>query len=272
MITMRPANIGRLMIGAGHETQMTGLGSHRPLFGSRHATATLTLRCRPATSVAIWEDPTLQFSISISIYSETSSVGANDAPAPRLYHDVLNSYLHTYLHTDRALIAPLHLLHSGIYHAPGPQHHTDAQGGSVLYMCSLVRHPTHHIRLVGGEYDACQAHTAQRAHTGTTRGILQYNLLCSGAISLNYAEHISAELGRWAGRWWYVDVSFTTILTLWRTLQIIQIPQNRAEELSKKHVCHPHILLSAPVVLSTTHDGSTHHHLLGCSLAGLVLS
>jgi hypothetical protein len=38
---MRPANIYDVMIGRGDETQMTGLGSHRPLFTSRHATATL---------------------------------------------------------------------------------------------------------------------------------------------------------------------------------------------------------------------------------------
>ena len=39
--TMRPANIYDRMIGERGETQMTGYGSHRPLFISRHATATL---------------------------------------------------------------------------------------------------------------------------------------------------------------------------------------------------------------------------------------
>ena len=38
--TMRPANIDDLMIGNLGETQMTGVESHRPLFISRHATAT----------------------------------------------------------------------------------------------------------------------------------------------------------------------------------------------------------------------------------------
>jgi hypothetical protein len=46
VITMRPANIYDLMIGSGDETQMTGNESHRPLFSSRHATATLRWQYR----------------------------------------------------------------------------------------------------------------------------------------------------------------------------------------------------------------------------------
>ena len=55
VITTRPANIGHLMIGGGGETQMTGLGSHRPSFASRHATATLT-SVTTVPSVSIWSE------------------------------------------------------------------------------------------------------------------------------------------------------------------------------------------------------------------------
>ena len=41
VITMRPVCIYNVMIGSRHETQMTGYESHRPIFISRHATATI---------------------------------------------------------------------------------------------------------------------------------------------------------------------------------------------------------------------------------------
>jgi hypothetical protein len=54
VITTRPANIYDLMIGSWHETQMTGLGSHRPLFISRHDTATLRWQYRSDFLVGKW--------------------------------------------------------------------------------------------------------------------------------------------------------------------------------------------------------------------------
>ena len=43
------------------------------------------------------------------------------------------------------------------------------------------------------------SHTARRSHEHHS-GMLQYIVLCSGATSFNYAEHVSAELGQWATR------------------------------------------------------------------------
>jgi hypothetical protein len=53
-------------------------------------------------------------------------------------------------------------------------------------------------------------------------------LLRSGTTSLNYAEHVSAELDPWAIRWWYCVVSPKMRITLRRAPQVTRTPQNSA--------------------------------------------
>ncbi len=104
------------------------------------------------------------------------------------------------------------------------------------------------------------AYCTMRSHEDHSE-MLQYIVLRSAATSLNCSEHVSAELGQVTTRWYDVEVSPTTILMLWRTLQIIQSPQNRAQELSQsmsaihtstsllQSPCPPRTMV-APIIIS----------------------
>ena len=111
-----------------------------------------------------------------------------------------------------------------------------------------------------------RAYSTSRSDKDHSR-IVQKILPRSGTTSLRCAEHISEELGQWAICWCYRVVSPTAILTLRRTLQVPETPQNTAEELSQTMSSIP---TPTSLLQSSSPSITMVAHIILCSCAVLL--